>query len=377
MFSLKNFPEIKISEKTLLISNFPSADMSAVATRDAYNEILTVLKTPQLQNAVIDLSGVTQNQQKAIAFLDAVVALFMRHKISVNVTNMLPELHGVLTELGFVQTSKEVFIKHRKLKSKSIFLTIGDASLKLYEDMKSFLGFVGEICSAFCYSVLHPRKIQWKEALYYMDRTGADGVPIVFLVCFLMGAILAYQGAVQMGKFGLSIFVSDLVGLAIIKELSALMVSMVCIGRAGSAFAAEIGTMQVSEEIDAMETMGLRTSRFLVIPKVIALAVVMPLLTIVGDVAGILGGTLVGVAKTGVTFQQYYNRTIMAVGFQNIMEGITKSVVFAILIACVGCMMGYKAERDAKGVGKAATSSVVSGVFLIVIADGILTMIFN
>ena len=180
-----------------------------------------------------------------------------------------------------------------------------------------------------------------------------------------------------MGKFGLSIFVSDLVGLAIIKELSALMVSMVCIGRAGSAFAAEIGTMQVSEEIDAMETMGLRTARFLVIPKVIALAVVMPLLTIVGDVAGILGGTLIGVAKTGVTFQQYYDRTIMAVGFQNIMEGVTKSVVFAILIACVGCLRGYEAERDAKGVGKAATSSVVSGVFLVVVADGILTMIFN
>jgi phospholipid/cholesterol/gamma-HCH transport system permease protein len=370
-------PKLKISEKTLFISAFPVTDLNASAISKVYNEILHFIKTKQFQNAVIDLAGITQQQGKAIAFLDASVSLFMKHKITVNITNTPPEVDSVLKELGFVQTSKEVFIRRRKLKSESIFLTTGEASLKFYEDIKSFLGFIGEICSALFYSVLHPRKIQWQEALYYMDRTGADGVPIVFLVCFLMGCILAYQGAVQMGKFGLSIFVSDLVGLAIIKELSALMVSMVCIGRAGSAFAAEIGTMQVSEEIDAMETMGLRTSRFLVIPKIIALAVVMPLLTIVGDVAGILGGTLVGVAKTGVTFQQYYERTITAIGFQNVMEGVTKSIVFAILIACVGCLRGYEAERDAKGVGKAATSSVVSGVFLIVVADGILTMIFN
>ena len=370
-------PEIKIIEKTLFISAFPIIDMNAAVTNNAYNKILHFIKTTQIQNVVIDLAGITQQQQKVIAFLDSSVSLFMKHKIIVDVTNIAPELNSILTELGFVRTSKEVFIRHIKLKSKSIFLTVGEASLKFYEDMRSFLGFVGEICSALFYSVLHPRKIQWKEALYYIDRTGADGVPIVFLVCFLMGCILAYQGSVQMGKFGLSIFVSDLVGLAIIKELSALMVSMVCIGRAGSAFAAEIGTMQVSEEIDAMETMGLRTARFLVIPKVIALAIVMPLLTIVGDVAGILGGTLVGVLKTGVTLQQYYDRTILAVGFQNVMEGVTKSIVFAILIACVGCLRGYEAERDAKGVGKAATSSVVSGVFLIVVADGILTIIFN
>lgn len=370
-------PEIKISEKTLFISRFPVTDIDAVITTKAYNEILHDIKTNQLQNAVIDLTGITQQRQKTIAFLDACVSLFMKHKITVNISNMSPELYALLRELGFVQTSKGIFITGKKVKGKSIFLTMGEAFLKFCEDIKSFLGFIGEICSALFYSILHPRKIQWKETLYYIDRTGADGVPIVFLVCFLMGCILAYQGAVQMGKFGLSIFVSDLVGLAIVKELSALMVSMVCIGRAGSAFAAEIGTMQVSEEIDAMETMGLRTSRFLVVPKIIALAIVMPLLTIVGDVAGILGGTLIGVAKTGVTFQQYYDRTITAVGFHNVVEGVTKSLVFAILIACVGCLRGYEAERDAKGVGNAATSSVVSGVFLIVIADGILTMIFN
>jgi len=192
-----------------------------------------------------------------------------------------------------------------------------------------------------------------------------------------MGGILAYQGSVQMGRFGLSIFVANLVGLSITKELGALMVAMICIGRAGSAFAAEIGTMKVSEEIDAMSTMGLHTTRFLVMPKLIALVVVMPMLTIIGDVTGVIGGMFVGVMKSGVTIQQYYGNTIQAIDFASVMEGVIKSIVFAILIAGIGCLKGYKADNDAKGVGKAATSAVVGGIFLIVIADALLTAIFN
>jgi phospholipid/cholesterol/gamma-HCH transport system permease protein len=210
-----------------------------------------------------------------------------------------------------------------------------------------------------------------------MDKSGADAVPIVILICFLMGAILAFQGVVQMGRFGLSIYVANLVGLAIIKELGALMVAMICIGRAGSAFAAEIGTMKVSEELDAMETMGLNTNRFLVMPKMIALVCVMPLLTIIGDIAGIFGGMVVGVLKSNVSVSEYYLRTIEAVSGLDMFECIMKSIVFAVLIAAIGCLRGFEAENDAKGVGSAATSSVVSGIFLIVVADAVITALLN
>lgn len=369
--------ELKQEDKVLTVSNFSSSDMDEISLRENFLILKSKFKSKQLELVIFDLTNVKPNFKKSVSFLDACVSFCMSRCLKAKIHNSTPALHSFLKELDFILTPTEVRIRHKKERSVSAFVSIGEASVKFFSDLKSYLGFTGEIVSALVYSISHPRKIQWKETLYYMDKTGADAVPIVFAVCFLTGAIIAYQGVVQMGRFGLSIFTSDLIGLSMTKELGALMTSMVCIGRAGSAFAAEIGTMQVSEEVDAMETMGLRTSRFLVIPKVIALACVMPLLVIVADIAGILGGSVAAVSKSGMSFQEFFTRTISAIGFDNVMEGFSKSIVFAILIAAIGCLRGYEAERDAKGVGRAATSSVVSGIFLIVVADGLLTLVFN
>ncbi len=369
--------ELKQDDKILTVSNFPDNNMDEISFCENFNVLKKIFKSTQFKLIVFDLEKVKPNFKDSISFLDACVAYCMSRCIKVRIINSSPDLDEFLRELNFIITLSEIRIRHKKQQSVSAFVSIGEAAVKFASDLKSYIGFTGEIVSALAYSIFHPRKIQWKEALYYMDKTGADAVPIVFAVCFLTGAIIAYQGVVQMGRFGLSIFTSDLIGLAMTKELGALMTSMVCIGRAGSAFAAEIGTMQVSEEIDAMETMGLRTSRFLVIPKVIALACVMPLLVIIADVAGILGGSVAAVLKSGISFQSFFSRTISAVSFDNVMEGVIKSIIFAILIAAIGCLRGYESERDAKGVGKAATSSVVSGIFLIVVADGLLTLFFN
>lgn len=369
--------DLEQKDNVLTVSNFSTSDMDEISLRENFLILKRIFKAKQIELVIFDLHNVEPNLKKSAGFLDACVSFCGSRCLKVKIINVSSELHEFLRELHFIITPSEVRIRHKKQKSVSAFVSIGEASLKFFSDLKSYLGFTGEIVSALVYSIFHPRKIQWKETLYYMDKTGADAVPIVFAVCFLTGAIIAYQGVVQMGRFGLSIFTSDLIGLSMTKELGALMTSMVCIGRAGSAFAAEIGTMQVSEEVDAMETMGLRTSRFLVIPKVIALACVMPLLVIVADVAGILGGSVAAVLKSGMSFQEFFARTISAIGFENVMEGFSKSIIFAILIAAIGCLRGYEAERDAKGVGRAATSSVVSGIFLIVVADGLLTLIFN
>ncbi len=256
-------------------------------------------------------------------------------------------------------------------------LYVGEVSIRLCKDIFDILAMIGEIAEAVWFALKNPRKIRWRETLYYMDVCGADALPISCMICYLMGLILGFQAALQMQKFGTDLYVADLVGLSIVKELGPMMVAMICTGRAGSAFAAEISTMKVSEEIDAMITMGFNPSRFLIIPKLLALVIVMPVLTVFGNVVGIIGGMTVGVFSLGLPVITYFNRTVLIVTPRFFMEGIIKSAVFAVLIAAVGCLRGFEAKNDTHGVGAAATSAVVSGIFLIIIADTLLTYLFS
>lgn len=262
-------------------------------------------------------------------------------------------------------------------KTEGAFEHIGAVALKIVRDFESLFVFLGDTALAIADAVRHPRKIRWRETFYYMDMCGSDGLPITAMICFLMGIILGYQSAVQMHKYGADIYLPALVGCAIARELGPLMVALVATGRAGSAFAAEIGTMKVSEEIDAMRTMGFVPSRFLVVPKLIAMILMMPLLTIVGDAVGIIGGMIVGNVELKMPFETYYQQTIYWVLPRYFFEGLLKSVVFACIITCVGCMRGFETGDDAIAVGRSTTSSVVTSIFLIIIADSLLAILFN
>ncbi|MBN1864054.1 MAG: ABC transporter permease, partial [Victivallales bacterium] len=220
-------------------------------------------------------------------------------------------------------------------------------------------------------------KIRWRETFYYMDICGADALPIVSMICFLMGLILAFQGAVQLSKVGTDIYLADAVGLSIVKELGPLMVAMISTGRAGSAFAAEIGTMKVGEEVNALTTFGFVPSRFLFVPKFIAMIVTMPLLTVFGDFVGVLGGMAVGYFKLGIPILAYTNRTLHVLKPIHLTESLTKSIVFAAIITVVGCIRGFESDDDAQGVGRSATKAVVSSIFVIIIADAFLTYVFS
>ncbi len=220
------------------------------------------------------------------------------------------------------------------------------------------------------------RRFRWRDVWYYLDLCGGKSLGIVLLLCYLMGVVLGFQAAIQMRKFGTEIFVADLVGFALLKELGPLMVAMVETGRAGSAFAAEIGTMKVDEEVEALATLGIDVERFLVLPKLLALAVAMPLLTIFGDVAGLLGGMTVGVGMLEIPITAYYLRTVEVLSPMTFFLGTIKSVVFAVLIALAGCFCGFRATRDAQGVGRGATDAVISSIFLVIIADAIISVVY-
>ena len=257
------------------------------------------------------------------------------------------------------------------------FINCGDSVAMVWLRGMQLLWFIGDTSSTFFEIVKNPKKIRWRETLYYMDMCGREAFGIVSLICFLMGLILGFQSAVQMHQFGADIFVADLVGFSILRELGPIMVAIICTGRAGSAFAAEIGTMKVNEEIDAMTTMGFNPTRFLVIPKMLALSLVMPLLTVAGDFFGILGGFAAAKVQLGIGTFQYFDRTVTVLSTSDLVEGVIKSIFFAFLISGIGCLRGLQSTADAQGVGRSATSAVVSGIFLVILSGAILTIIFT
>lgn len=257
------------------------------------------------------------------------------------------------------------------------FIFTGGLVYAFKEELFSFISFMGRVAYAVQDAILHPRKIRKKELFYFMDLCGANGVPITFLICFLTGVILGYQCAVQMQKYGADAFLAALVGCAMVRELSPLMVSIIATGRTGSAFAAEIGSMKVTEEVDALRTMGFMPERFLVIPKLIAMTLMMPLLAVIGDIAGILGGALIGVGILKQPLATYYAQTVSWVQPGYFFESIIKTAIFGIIITFTGCWQGFRTGSDALAVGRSTTSSVVLSILFIIIADTILAHFFN
>ncbi len=252
---------------------------------------------------------------------------------------------------------------------------LGRATFHVGRDLRDMVTFVGSLTSALAFALAHPRSVRWKDVFRICERVGADALPIVALISFLLGVILAFQSAVPMKRFGAEIFVADLLGLSILRELGPLMTAILLAGRSGAAFAAEIGTMTVNQEVDALSTMGLDPVRFLVTPRIIAALLMTPLLTLFADLVALAGGAL-----TMQTFSSplvtFFKELDAAVNLADFMAGWVKSFVFAFLIAAVGCLRGLQTSAGASAVGDSATRAVVSGIILLVIVDGIFAVAY-
>ena len=258
------------------------------------------------------------------------------------------------------------------------FLTLlGENIYKSFHTSHETMTFWGEIVSSFALLMRQPRKLRWSSFAYYLDMCGAKALPIVFLICFLMGITIAFQAAIQMRKFGTEIFVADLVGFSMLKEFGPLMVALIATGRAGSSFAAEIGSMKAEEEISALSTMGISPVRFLVIPKLLAMVIAIPLLIIFGDIAGLLGGLTVGIYYLNLTAESYISRTAEVLTPLVFLLGVFKGVFFGGMIALVGCREGFRSSPDSQGVGRAATSAVVRAILCLIIIDTLITVIYS
>ena len=254
---------------------------------------------------------------------------------------------------------------------------VGAATLDWLSNWRQTVSFTGEVMIGLRDAVLHPRRMRWRETWLYMERAGIDALPIVTLISFLMGLITAFQAAVQLKQFGADIYVANLVGLSIVRELGPLMTAIIAAGRSGAAFAAEIGTMKVSDEVDALVTMGFDRTRFLVTPKIVALLFMLPCLTLYSDFVGIIGGLFVAATVLNLPAQVYLRQLNWAVTTWDVYSGLIKTFAFAILIAGVGCLRGFQAQTGAESVGRITTSAIVAGIFLIIITDAIFTVIFH
>jgi phospholipid/cholesterol/gamma-HCH transport system permease protein len=237
------------------------------------------------------------------------------------------------------------------------------------------LEFLGQAIQSLGRLAIGRARFRRSDLVDVIFECGAAALPIVTLISFLVGVILAFVGAIQLAQFGAQIYVADLVGIAMARVMGALMTAIIMSGRTGAAFAAQLGTMQVNEEIDALATFGLSPMEFLVLPRMIALILMMPVLCIYADLMGILGGALVGIGMLGLSVTQYVNETIHGIGLMDFAVGIFSSSVFGVLVAICGCMRGIQSGRSASAVGMAATSAVVTAIVFIVLTEGVITVL--
>ena len=264
----------------------------------------------------------------------------------------------------------------RKEDTRERFLErVGSWVFRVWGTAGETVGFVGEAFVAFAKLLVGKANFRRSDLILLLQECGAQAFPIVSLISVLVGVILGFVGAIQLRMFGAQIFVADIVGIAMVRIMGAVMTGIIMAGRTGAAFAAQIGTMQVNEEIDALRTLGISPFEFIVLPRMVALIVMMPLLCLYADVMGIVGGIVIGVGVLDLNLVEYLNRTREAVTMTYLWVGLFHSAVFGILVALSGCLRGMQSGRSASSVGEAATSAVVTGIVAIVVATAIITFL--
>ncbi len=290
-------------------------------------------------------------------------------------------LHGLRPDFAKLLDAVAQYVAAQPLLAASspttVFERVGRNSAAAVEQAVALLSFVGESAMVLAGCVMHPTRFRWRPILYNIRNAGFDALPIVGLLSFLLGVVVAYQGAGQLRQYGANIFVADLIGLSMLREFAPLITAIIIAGRSGSAYAAQIGTMSVTEEIDAMRTLGIAPVELLVLPKIIALLLVLPLLTVFADVLGVFGGMIMAHAQLGIGYGEFLDRFVKAVSLTDYLIGVCKAPVFAGIIAVVGCFQGFRTQGGADSVGRQTTRSVVQSIFLVIVADALFSIAFS
>jgi phospholipid/cholesterol/gamma-HCH transport system permease protein len=329
---------------------------------------------PEITRAAFDTKGMEGWDSGLLTFLLAVIDRCALNKVDVDREGLPSGVNRLLSLATAVPERQGA----RRGGSRVPFLErVGSSAIDIWKTLLDMVTFIGEAFTSFVRLVTGRARFRGSDMLLILQECSSDALPIVSLISLLVGLILAFVGAIQLKMFGAQIYVADLVGIGMVRAMGAIMTGIILAGRTGAAFAASIGTMQVNEEIDALQTTGVSPMDFLVLPRVLALSIMMPLLTVYADLMGILGGLIVGVFGLDLSAMEYYQETKKAIGLTNVWIGVFSGFVYGVLVALAGCMRGMRCGRSASAVGDATTSAVVTSIVSIVVATAVITVLCN
>jgi len=348
-----------------------SGSLDSHTTGQAWREALDLLQQTKPRRLIVDVSDLTYCDGAGVALLLELRRRQASRRAECEIHALSPAYQALLDLYGQSadqqpETPPAPF---------SPIEQIGHAAAMLWEDLVTLIAFVGELSLALVRAAGRPQVVRWRDALRTAEQAGVNALPIVALLGFLLGLIMAFQSAIPMRQFGADIYVANLIGLSMLRELGPLLTAIILAGRSGSAFAAELGTMKVSEELDALTTMGLEPVGFLVVPRVIAAVSMTPLLSVFASLLGLIGGAVV-MLSLGFPLVTYLIQVQSAVTAGDLIGGLGKSLVFGIVVAAIGCLRGLQTKSGASAVGESTTRAVVSGLVLITLVDGVFAVAF-
>jgi phospholipid/cholesterol/gamma-HCH transport system permease protein len=354
---------------TLLISG--RMDLMGLQSLNADLEAFWTDRTPARITA--DLSGVLSMDSAGAMLLLRLEERAQAAGVPFEFAHVSEQLVGIMNLLNMKALNIETLIQEKE--SEGIFYLLGESAERQFRDFRQVMTFVGELLTALIHVIRHPTAVRWNAVFLYMKKVGVDGFPIVTLISLLIGVIMAFMSSLQLKQFGATTYVAPLVAFAMVRELGPMMTAILVAGRSGSAFSAEIGSMMINEEVDALATMGFDPVQFLVIPKVLAAIVVVPLLVVYSAFFGIIGGLIVGVLGLDLTAYSYFQQSISSFDLFDVVSSLIKAMVFAVLISGIACQRGFQVRGGADAVGEATTSAVVSAIFLIILANSAFAII--
>lgn len=324
---------------------------------------------PKESKLIVNFQDLNECDNSAMIYLISFFRTFQNQNIKLNLA-------------GF-ENSYKFYEKHYQDNSLDIknedkfFETIGKQVYEIYKESINFINFVGKVFYFFIYSILNPNKIRFKAMLKYIDTSAVNALLIVGVTSFLVGVVIAYQGAVQLEKFGANIFIVEMICITMFREIAPLVTAIVIAGRSASSYTAEIGAMKITDEIDAMRTMDFEPTLFLVLPRIFALVIALPLLVFFADIIGIFGGMVIAYSDLDITFAEFVNRMGQEVPVKHLLIGVFKSIFFGVAIAIIGCYRGFQVQNNTTSIGKFTTISVVNAIFVVIALNAIFSVILT
>jgi len=342
----------------------------AIAQLEPQLQLVVAINAAQVQ---VDATQLVAMDTSGAWLLQRTIRALERRGLTVSISGLRPEFSALLQLVAAAGVAPLAML----VPTTGILAKVGKAAWLGLLQLRAILAFIGKCSLILLHSVLQPRRIRWRHVLHNLQSAGFEALPITGLLSFLMGVVIAYQGADQLQRFGANIFIVELVALAMLRELAPLMTAIIVAGRSGSSYAAQIGSMKVTEEIDALRTIGIGPIELLVLPKMLALMIALPLLTVFADISGVLGGMLMASSKLDVSVDVFLHRIGDVVSLSSFLTGVGKAPIFAAIISLVGCYQGFQASGSADSVGRQTTVSVVQSIFLVILADALFSVVFN